>query len=147
MAANAVTRTEDRTSGNGRALASVVVGLAATATMPLAIVATRYSGSYELLHAGVAIPVAVLLGALAIGIARGALRLDDMRLGRCTLTPAGRSAMGDAQGVPAEDAAQATGLAAGDRDHGGRGLQVDARRPAKTARTVGPGLRTPCPAG
>jgi len=82
MAANAVTRTEERTSGNGRALASLVVGLAATATMPLAIVATRYSGSYELLHAGVAIPVAVLLGALAIGIARGALRLDDMRLGR-----------------------------------------------------------------
>ena len=50
--------------------------------MPLAILATRYSGSYELLHAGFAIPVAVLLGAVAIGLARGALRLDDMRLGR-----------------------------------------------------------------
>ena len=82
MAANAVTRTEDRASGNGRATVSLVVGLAATATMPLAILATRYSGSYELLHAGVAIPVAVLLGVLAIGLARGALRLDDMRLGR-----------------------------------------------------------------
>jgi hypothetical protein len=59
-----------------------VLGALATATMPLAILATRYSGSYELLHAGVAIPVAVALGAFAIGLARGALRLDDMRLGR-----------------------------------------------------------------
>jgi hypothetical protein len=82
MAANAVTRTEERTSGNGRAVASLLAGIAATATMPLAILATRYSGSYELLHAGVAIPVAVLLGAFAIGLARAALRLDDMRLGR-----------------------------------------------------------------
>lgn len=82
MAANAVTRTEERTSGNGRALASLLFGLGATATMPLAIVASRYSASYELLHAGFAIPVAVVLGALAIGLARGALRLDDMRLGR-----------------------------------------------------------------
>jgi len=79
MAANAVTRTEDRTSGNGRATVSLVVGLAATATMPLAILATRYSGSYELLHAGVAIPVAVLLGAFAIGRAGGR---RTARLGR-----------------------------------------------------------------
>ena len=69
-------------TGNGRALGAVALGLLSAATLPLAILATRYSGSYELLHAGVAIPVAVLLGALAIGIARGALRLDDMRLGR-----------------------------------------------------------------
>ena len=48
----------------------------------VAILATRYSGSYELLHAGFAIPLAVLLGAVAIGLARSALRLDDMRLGR-----------------------------------------------------------------
>lgn len=82
MAANAVTRTEERTSGNGRATASLLAGVAATATMPVAILATRYSGSYELLHAGFAIPVAVVLGAVAIGLARSALRLDDMRLGR-----------------------------------------------------------------
>jgi hypothetical protein len=82
MAANAVTRTEERTSGNGRAVASLLAGLAATAAMPAAILATRYSGSYELLHAGFAIPLAVGLGAVAIGLARGALRLDDMRLGR-----------------------------------------------------------------
>ena len=82
MAANAGTRTEERTSGNGRALASLLVGLAATATMPLAILATRYSASYELLQSGFAIPVAVVLGGLAVGLARGALHVDDMRLGR-----------------------------------------------------------------
>jgi hypothetical protein len=97
MAANAVTRTEERTSGNGRAVASLLAGLAATATMPLAILATRYSASYELLQAGFAIPVAVVLGALAIGLARGALRHDDMRLGRAGGRRAAR--LGRALGV------------------------------------------------
>ena len=69
-------------SGNGRAVVSVGVGLLSAATMPVAIVATRYSGRYELLHAGFAIPVAVALGILAIWLARGALRHDDARLGR-----------------------------------------------------------------
>ena len=82
MAADAVTRSEPHAAGNGRAFGALVLGALATATMPLAILATRYSGSYELLHAGVAIPVAAVLGAVAIGLARGALRLDDMRLGR-----------------------------------------------------------------
>ena len=82
MAADAVTRSEPHAGGNGRAVGALVLGALATVTMPLAILATRYSGSYELLHAGVAIPVAVVLGAVAIGFARAALRLDDMRLGR-----------------------------------------------------------------
>jgi hypothetical protein len=82
VAADAVTRSEPHAGGNGRAVGALVLGVLATATMPLAILATRYSGSYELLHAGVAIPVAVVLGAGAIGLARGALRVDDMRLGR-----------------------------------------------------------------
>ena len=82
MAADAVTRSEPHAGGNGRAVGALVLGALATMTMPLAILATRYSGSYELLHAGVAIPVPVLLGGVAIGLARGALRLDDMRLGR-----------------------------------------------------------------
>jgi hypothetical protein len=97
MAANAITRTEQRTSGNGRAVASLLAGLAATATMPLAILATRYSSSYELLHAGFAIPLAVVLGGLAIGLARGALRHDDMRLGRAGGRGAAR--LGRALGV------------------------------------------------
>ena len=72
--------TDTRAAGNGRAVASIVVGVLAVATMPVAILATRYSDSYDLLHAGFAIPVAVLLGALAIGLARSALRHDDLRL-------------------------------------------------------------------
>ena len=71
-----------RSSGNGRAMAAVAVGLLSAATMPVAILATRYSASYELLHAGFAIPVGVALGLLAIWLARGALRHDDARLGR-----------------------------------------------------------------
>jgi hypothetical protein len=70
------------TSGNGRAVGSVAVGLLSAATMPAAIAATRYSESYELLHAGFAIPVAVALGIVAIWLGRSALRHDDARLGR-----------------------------------------------------------------
>jgi hypothetical protein len=65
--------TETRAAGNGRAVASIVAGVLAVATMPLAIVATRYSDSYDLLHAGLA---------LTIGLARSALRHDDLRLER-----------------------------------------------------------------
>ena len=73
---------EQRAPGNGRALAAVAAGLVSTATMPVAILATRYSESYDLLHAGLAIPVGLVLGVLALRLARGALRHDDVRLGR-----------------------------------------------------------------
>ena len=89
--------TDTRAGGNGRAVASIVVGALAVATMPVAILATRYSGSYDLLHAGFAIPVAVLLGAVAIGLAHGALRHDDLRLGRAGGRGAAR--LGRALGV------------------------------------------------
>ena len=86
-----------RSTGNGRAIVAVAVGVLAAATMPLAILATRYSGSYELLHAGFAIPVAVALGILAIWLARGALRHDDARLGQAGGRGAAR--LGRALGV------------------------------------------------
>ena len=73
---------ETRRSGNGRAVAAVLLGLLSAATMPVAILATRYSESYDLLHAGLAIQLAVLLGIVAIRIGAGALRHDDVRLGR-----------------------------------------------------------------
>jgi hypothetical protein len=56
----------------GSARASVFVGLLAVATMPAAIVATRWSDEYELLQAGFAIPLAAVLGLLAIALARRA---------------------------------------------------------------------------
>jgi hypothetical protein len=40
--------------------------------LPAAIVATRWSERYELLHAAAAIPVAALFGALAVSLARRA---------------------------------------------------------------------------
>lgn len=67
---------------NTRAVAAVVVGLLSAATMPVAVAATRYSESYDLLHAGFAIPLAVALGGAAFALARRALEHDDLRLGR-----------------------------------------------------------------
>ncbi len=61
-----------RAPGSGSALGSVVAGLASAATLPLAVYATRFSGKYELLHAGWAIPVAIALGLVAIALARRA---------------------------------------------------------------------------
>jgi hypothetical protein len=79
-------------TGNGRALGAVAVGLLSAVTLPVAILATRYSESYELLHAGFVIPVA-----LAIWLARTALRHDDARLGRAGGRGAAR--LGRALGV------------------------------------------------
>jgi hypothetical protein len=59
-----------------------VLGVLATLTLPVAIAGTRYSGSYELLHAGFAVPLAVIFGILAIVLARRAKALDRARLGR-----------------------------------------------------------------
>ena len=56
----------------GSARASVLVGLLSVATMPAAILATRWSEQYELMQAGVAIPVGAALGLLAIALARRA---------------------------------------------------------------------------
>jgi hypothetical protein len=67
---------------NGRAAWSVVLGLLAAATMPIAIGATRYSSTYELLHAAFAIPVAVVLGIAAVVLARKARALDRATLGK-----------------------------------------------------------------
>jgi len=88
---------EAKPAGNGRAIAAVLVGLVAVAVMPVAILATRYSESYDLLHSAFAIPVDVLLGAIAVGLGRGALRHDDMRLGRAGGRGAAR--LGRALGV------------------------------------------------
>ena len=56
----------------GSARASVVVGLLAVATMPAAILATRWSEEYDLRDAGFAIPLGLALGLLAVLLARRA---------------------------------------------------------------------------
>jgi hypothetical protein len=68
--------------GNRRAAWSVILGVLATLTLPVAVFATRYSDSYDLLHAGFAIPVAVAFGLGAIVAARRARSFDEATLGR-----------------------------------------------------------------
>jgi hypothetical protein len=67
----------------------VLLGLLSLATLPAAIAATRWSRTYELLHAGLAIPLALLLGLLALALARRARRGSALTLGRA---PGARSA-------------------------------------------------------
>lgn len=51
-------------------MGAVAAGLASVATLPLAVYATRFFGAYELMDAGWAIPVAIVLGIVALALAR-----------------------------------------------------------------------------
>ena len=59
---------------------SVLAGLASVVTLPLAVYMTRFSDSYDLLHAGFFIPVAAVLGLVALALARRARRRTAMSL-------------------------------------------------------------------
>ena len=58
----------------------MLLGLLSLATVPAAIAATRWSRAYELLDAGFAIPVALLLGILAVALARRARKRHALAL-------------------------------------------------------------------
>jgi ABC-type Fe3+ transport system permease subunit len=62
----------------------LLAGLASIATLPVAIYLTRFSDSYDLLHAGFAIPLGVVLGLLALSLSRRFRRRSALRLGRGT---------------------------------------------------------------
>ncbi len=83
-----------RASPAGAARGSLVAGLASVATLPLAVYLTRFSGSYELLHAGFAIPVAAAFGIAALLLAQRARRQEALSLvaagGRSRAAMAGR---------------------------------------------------------
>jgi len=83
------TRSSNGRPGAAGARASVLFGLLSLAILPVAIAATRWSRGYELLDAGFAIPVALLLGALAVSLARRARKGQARTLGPA---PGGRSA-------------------------------------------------------
>lgn len=57
---------------SGGAWGSLLAGLASCSTLPIAVYATRFSDSYDLLHAGFAIPVAAALGLVALSLGRRA---------------------------------------------------------------------------
>ena len=58
--------------GSGAAWGSLAAGIASCAALPAAIYVTRFSDTYELLHAGFAIPVAAAFGLIALVLARRA---------------------------------------------------------------------------
>lgn len=59
-------------SGSSAAWGSLVAGLGSCATLPLAIFLTRFSDTYDLLHAGFAIPLCAGLALVALALARRA---------------------------------------------------------------------------
>ena len=67
---------------NGRAAWSVVLGALAALALPVAVAATRYSASYDLIQAGFAIPLAAALGIAAVVLARRARAFESATLGR-----------------------------------------------------------------
>ena len=68
-----------RSSGSA-AWGSLVAGLVSVAALPVAIYATRFNDSYDLLHAGFVVPVAAGLGLVALALARRSRRLSAMSL-------------------------------------------------------------------
>lgn len=70
-----------RASRSGAAWASLAAGLASVATLPVAVYLTRFSDAYELVHAGFAIPIGAVLGALSIRLAGRASRRSALGLG------------------------------------------------------------------
>ena len=69
-------------TGNGSAWGSLLAGAASVATLPLAIYLTRYSERYELLHAGLAIPLGGALGVASVMLGARARRRAAVRLDR-----------------------------------------------------------------
>ena len=67
-------------SGGRAAWGSVVAGIASVAALPVAIYLTRFSDSYDLLHAAFVIPVAAGLGVAAILLARTSRRRSSVSL-------------------------------------------------------------------
>jgi hypothetical protein len=89
----APTSSSRRTPGGWSAWLSVVFGLLAFATLPAAVVFSRFSERFELVHAAWAIPGAAVLGLVALGFARRARRQLRFTLvrGRRAAARAGRT--------------------------------------------------------
>jgi hypothetical protein len=64
------------------AVVSLLVGLLAVAAIPVGILITNYRNDLRLIHAGYAVPVATVLGIVAIRLARRARRRLERTVGR-----------------------------------------------------------------
>ena len=60
----------------------MIVGLLAVAAIPVAILITNYRNDLRLIHAGYSVPVAAILGIVAIRLARRARRRLERTVGR-----------------------------------------------------------------
>ncbi len=69
-----------RSRYSGAAWGSLLAGLASAATLPVAVYVTRFSDSYDLLHAGFAIPGGIALGIFALVLERRARRRSSVTL-------------------------------------------------------------------
>ena len=67
-------------SGRGRWVALFFAVLAVVA-VPLAVIATRWSKPYELIHSAFAIPIAVALAVVALSLVSTERRASELRLG------------------------------------------------------------------
>ena len=70
--------------GAGAAWGALLAGLGSVAVLPVAVYVTRFSDSYNLLHAGFAIPGAVALGLVAHALARRTRLRAALSLGEST---------------------------------------------------------------
>lgn len=68
-------------SGSRAAWGSLLAGITSVATLPVAVYLTRYSDTYDLIHAGFAIPVAAGLAFVALSLSRRARLHSAVSLG------------------------------------------------------------------
>jgi len=67
-------------AGNRSAWGSLVAGLASVVVLPLGVYVSRFSDTYDLIHAGFLIPVAIILGLAALALARRTQRRTSVSL-------------------------------------------------------------------
>lgn len=71
-----------RAEPNDRARASVFVGVLAVLAIPVGLALAAYSSMVDLIHVAVAVPLAAVLGIVAMSLARNARRHSQISLGR-----------------------------------------------------------------
>lgn len=65
---------------NGSAWGSLVAGVASVVVLPIGVYATRFSDTFDLLHAGFLIPVVVAFAVVALVLARRTRRRTSVSL-------------------------------------------------------------------
>lgn len=71
-----------RAQPNERARAAVAVGTLAVLAIPAGLALAAYSSAVDLIYASVTVPLAALLGLVAIALSRSARRYSQITLGR-----------------------------------------------------------------